>query len=134
MSKNNKKKNFIDQKEDEFTREMVAVTNKAIKKYGLKLNDKGQAVDCEADAFRHAYMQSYLSYKYGNLAANALGLYHEHGVKPDNNPSTNMDLWNNQIGREIAEEIKQEKGNNIDENLFEYIASEKIMKKWKMVS
>ena len=91
---------------------MVAVTSRAIKKYGLKLNEKGQAVDCEADAFRHAYMQSYLSYKYGSLAADALGLYHERGKKPDEDTSTNMDLWNNQIGREIADEIKKEKGAN----------------------
>jgi len=128
-TQNNKNKNLIDQKEEEFTREMVAVTSRAIKKYGLKLNEKGQAVDCEADAFRHAYMQSYLSYKYGSLAANALGLYHERGKKPDEDTSTNMDLWNNQIGREIADEIKKEKGNNLDEDLFEYLASEKIMQK-----
>ena len=50
---------LIKKKEEEFTNEMVAVTNRAIKKYGLKLNKEGQAVDCEADAFRHAYMQSY---------------------------------------------------------------------------
>jgi len=35
---------------------MVEVTRKATKKYGLKLNDKGQAVDCEADAFKHAFI------------------------------------------------------------------------------
>lgn len=128
-TKNNKNKNFIDKKEEEFTREMVVVTGRAIKKYGLNLNKDGHAVDCEADAFRHAYMQSYLSYKYGSLAANVLGLYHEHGVNPDDDPSTNMDLWNNQIGREIAEEIKKEKGNNVDEDLFEYLASEKIVQK-----
>ena len=104
---------------------MVTITSRATKKYGLKLNDEGQAVDCEADAFRHAFMQCFLACKYGNFAANALGLYHERGVKPDNDPSTNMDLWNNQIGREIAEEIKKEKGNNIDDELFEYLASEK---------
>lgn len=46
-TQNNKNKNLIDQKEEEFTREMVAVTSRAIKKYGLKLNEKGQAVDCE---------------------------------------------------------------------------------------
>ena len=77
MTNNNENifKTLIKKKEEEFTREMVAVTNRATKKYGLKLNENNQAVDCEADAFRHAYMQSYLSYKYGNLAANALGLY-----------------------------------------------------------
>lgn len=131
MTNNNKNflKTLIKKKEEEFTKEMVAVTNRATKKYGLKLNEKGQAVDCEADAFRHAYMQSYLSYKYGNFVAKELGNRHEKGNDPNIRLDTNMDLWNNQIGREIAEEIKKENGNSIDEDLFEYLASEKIIQK-----
>lgn len=120
---------YINQQEEEFTKQMVAVTSRATKKYGLKLNDKGQAVNCEADAFRHAYMQSYLSYKYGNFVAKKLGDYHEKGRDPNIRLDTNMDLWNNQIGREIAEEIRKEKGKVIKEDLFEYLASEKIMQK-----
>lgn len=109
----------------EFTKRMVAATSRATKRYNLKLNEKGEAVDCEADAFRHAFMQCFIAYRAGNKVAKYYGDKHEHGKDPNIKPDTNMDLWNNQIGREIAEEIKKENGNGIDEDLFEYLALKK---------
>jgi len=120
--------------EDMFTKQMVAVTSRATKRYGLKLDKDGNAIDCEADAFRHTFMQCFLAYRAGNKIAKYLGDKHEHGKDPNIEPNTNMDLWNNQIGREIAEEIKKENGSDIDLidwDLFEYLASEKIIEKMK---
>ena len=50
-------KKFEKFSEKKFTDKMSKITNSVISKYGLKLNKEGNAVDCEADAFRHAYMQ-----------------------------------------------------------------------------
>ena len=132
MKNNNLKRKIEDFATAEFTKRMVAATSRATKKYGLKLDKDGNAIDCEADAFRHAFMQCFIAYRAGNNVAKYYGDKHEQGKDPNETPSTNMDLWNNQIGREIAEEIKKENGSDIDLidwDLFEYLASEKIIQK-----
>jgi len=111
---------------------MSKITNSAISKYGLKLNKEGNAVDCEADAFRHAYMQWWIAFRYGTSLAKYLGDRHEHGNNPDIRRDTNMDLWNNQIGREIAEEMSEKYSRDIevyDLDWFDEIAEKKIVEK-----
>ena len=111
---------------------MVKATNKAIARYGLEVDENGNAIDNQADAFRHTYMQCWLAYRFGDNAAKYLGNKHEHGRNPDTNPSTNMDLWNNQIGRELAHEIKREYGGGIhlaDPEFLECVTMEKVKDK-----
>ena len=115
-----------------FTNHMVEVTNKAIARYGLEVDENGHAIDNQADAFRHTYMQCWLAYRFGDKAAKYLGDKHEHGVNPDTNPSANMDLWNNQIGRELAKEIKEEYGDElrkVDFKFLENFTMQKVMEK-----
>ena len=115
-----------------FSEKMQKVTAEATKKYELKLNEKGLAIDCEADAFIHAYMQWYLAYKFGDSVAKYFGDLHEHGNNPDIRRDTNMDLWNNQIGREIANEMHIELRGNFDilpDGYVSEIAEKKIVDK-----
>ena len=53
-------------------------TIKYQKIYGFKIGENNKAVDNEADAFRHTYMQAYISLKYGGYTtAKYLGDKHE---------------------------------------------------------
>ena len=118
--------------EEWFTNHMVQATKKAIARYGLEVDENGNAIDNQADAFRHTYMQCWLAYRFGDTAAKYLGNKHEHGRNPDINPSTNMDLWNNQIGRELAQEIKREYGSGIhlaDPDFLECVTMTKVRDK-----
>ena len=57
------------------------------------------------------HMQAYLSLNFGNSIAKFLGNQHEKSGLQANgqySQSSNMDLWNNQQGREIANEIRRE--------------------------
>ena len=110
-----------------FTNHMVKATNKAVAKYGLEINENGKAVDNEADAFRH--VSCWLTYRFGENIAKLICDNHEHGVDPDRDSSANMDLWNNQIGRELAREIKKEYGSGIhlaEPDFLECITMEKV--------
>ena len=95
-----------------FTKEMVNDTLKYQKLYGFYIDENDLAVDNESDAFRHAYMQAYLSLNYGGRAiAKMLGDNHEKSGRLSTGQytkSSNMDLWNNQQGRQIAIEIRRE--------------------------
>ena len=60
------------------------------------------------DAFRHAYSRAYTTYSRGEVYSNAGMTYHEidgnlHGQDPK---EENMDKWNNQVGKEIGDEVK----------------------------
>ena len=106
----------------------LEATYKAQKKYGFKMGTGEHATwNNEADAFKHAYMQWYMTWHYGDYFAKQAGDYHEDKVRETVSGETNMDLWNNQIGREIAQEmqeIKKKKDWDIlgDEYYEEYAA------------
>ena len=125
-------KEIKDLPEEWFKNHMVDVTNKAIKKYSLEVDKNGNAIDNESDAFRHVYMSCWLTYRLGPKRAKKLCDDHEHGKNPDTDSSTNMDLWNNQIGRELAQEIKKEYGNDIylaEPDFLECITMDKVVEK-----
>ena len=90
-------------------------TKDAQKKFGFQINTgKNPTWNNEADAFKHAFLSWYLSYYHGDDEAKRLGDMHE-----DETPNApwyerNMDLWNNQIGREIAFEMKEKLGDDND--------------------
>ena len=103
--------NYYKHPQQNFTKEMVTDTLKYQKKYGFEIGRNNLAVDNESDAFRHTYMQAYLSLNLGNDIAKFLGNQHEKSGLQANgqySQSSNMDLWNNQQGREIANEIRKE--------------------------
>ena len=96
--------------EKEFGREMFNKTMKYQKKYNFKSDSdpKKATWNNEADAFKHTFMQAVLSMRYNETFSHILGDKHEiDGRKKGQDPGEeNMDLWNNEIGRNIAKEIK----------------------------
>lgn len=66
----------------------------------------------DIDALRHSYVSGVYTMEYGKLTADMLGRLNElrhfnFGGKVD--PSENMDLWNNAVGREYGEKAKNRK-------------------------
>ena len=96
--------------EKKFGREMFNKTMKYKKKYKFKTDSKPEYAtwNNEADAFKHTFMQAVLSMRYNDTVSHILGNKHEmDGRKNNQDPrEENMDLWNNEIGRNIAKEIK----------------------------
>ncbi len=101
------------------------------KKYGFKLGEGGEEThNNEADAFKHAYMQWLLNYYFDSNVAKHLGDMHEDETPNAAIGERNMDLWNNSIGREIAQEMR----NSLLPITFESpkdIAARKIVEKIK---
>lgn len=91
------------------------VTKNAQKKYGFNIGTGKHATwNNEADAFKHAYLSWFLSYWKDDLTAKQLGDMHEDETPNAPLNERNMDLWNNQIGREVAFDMKQKFGENYD--------------------
>lgn len=119
-----------------FNQMVLDATSKAQKKYGFDMtkgeNSFSNTHNNEADAFKHAYMSWHLSWYYGEDKAKELGDIHENETPNAPNYERNMDLWNNEIGREIAYEMKKNLGDDADilgEETASDIASKKIWEK-----
>lgn len=81
------------------------------KKYNLKITEGTKGWNDEGDAFRHAFMQASLSVKSTTGLSKVAGDFHEYQGDKDNHQDgreKNMDLWNNDLGRKIGEDIKRE--------------------------
>ena len=111
-------------------------TKKAQKKYGFDMTKKEYSVsnthNNEADAFKHAYMSWLLVWHVGDKKAKELGDMHEDETPKAPAYERNMDLWNNEIGREIAYEMKNNLGDSANILGTEWasdIASQKIWEK-----
>ena len=121
---------------DNINKKTLDATYKAQKKYNFKMDTGKHATwNNEADAFKHAYMQWYMTWHYGKPFAQRAGDYHEHEVPETIPGETNMDLWNNQIGREIAQdmlEIKKKKDwSLLGDEYYEDYASKAIVDKMR---
>ncbi|MBR6127980.1 hypothetical protein IKQ21_09880 [bacterium] len=95
-----------------FSDDVLRQTYKYQKIYGFDMSGgKHGTHNNEADAFKHTFMQAYASLSWLRLGAKVIGDYHEF-VEGKNDPEKerNMDLWNNSIGREIADDIRKEYG------------------------
>ena len=118
---------------EKFNKDVLNATYKAQKKYGFEMGTGEHATwNNEADAFKHAYLSWYLSYKYGDEIAKYFGDMHEDETPNAPAYERNMDLWNNAIGREIAYEMKHKLGKNagiVDDDWASDIASQKIWEK-----
>lgn len=105
-----KQKFDYNKSKDEFTKEMLRDTLKYQKKYGFDIGQNNVAWNNEADAFRHAYMQSLLNKKYGSFLTNNVSFWHEKkgSISGQDPREANMDMWNNQQGQQIYNEIRRE--------------------------
>jgi hypothetical protein len=63
-------------------------------------------VDNDVDAFRHAYVSGVFTQEYNEQTANALGWLNEGTSILSPFGSTNMDLWNNSVGRKLGSKAK----------------------------
>lgn len=101
-------------------------------KYSLKSGAQRRGMDDEIDAFRHAYMQAHMTIEYGKDIAKVIGdIYEKWGdyTESQNAKQRNMDLWNNEIGRQIGEEIKKETSHLQDlttQKMYEDMIADKI--------
>lgn len=89
---------------------MLYDTLKYQKKYGFDIGQNNAAWNNEADAFRHAYMQSILAQRLTPYLGKNLSYHHEkqgnrHG---QDLREANMDMWNNRQGQQIYNEIRRE--------------------------
>ena len=100
MNKNYNPKEYINNKERKFTKEMINDTLKYQKQYGFKLGENNSAHNNEADAFRHTYMQSILAKRFTPYVSSEVSKRHEEKGNRNGQDSreANMDLWNNQQG------------------------------------
>lgn len=126
-------KDFLKEFEQSFTKEMVNDTLKYQRDYGFNIGENNLAHNNEADAFRHAYMQAIFSTSFNNTLAKIAGDRHERqGNKRGQDPrESNMDLWNNEQGRQIASEIGKEEPlfRFYPEDLRKEIIAQKVVQK-----
>ena len=129
-----KKFDYTKDKND-FTREMLNDTLKYQKKYGFDIGQNNVAWNNEADAFRHAYMQSLLNQKYGTLRTKGISYLHEQkgSWQGQDSREANMDMWNNQQGQQIYNEIRREypNFNKLSEQQQKDIVAEKVVQRMK---
>lgn len=126
------------QRNKDFNAEIDRKTKHYQKIYGFDISSDPNhpTWNNEADAFKHAFMQAVLSRRYNDFISNSAGLFHEYQNLKSKNPKdeTNMDIWNNNVGRDIANEVKDElkllKG-PISENQIEDMYAKKIMERMK---
>ena len=109
--KNNK------QVQKDFNDEMVSKTWKYQKKFGFETNPrKGHEFwNVEADAFKHAFGGAIMYFRYGNWGSTLAEIYHEGQTKNNPEGEWNMDSWNNDQGRKVAQEIVKEYGKDFYE-------------------
>ena len=119
--------------------EIYAKTKKYQKIYGFEIGTGSHdAWNNEADAFKHTFMQADLSLKLNVGLSKLAGDDHELEGDLNHQPKgeKNMDLWNNEIGREISREIRKEYNRievikHINSGKMDDIIADKIMKRMK---
>ncbi|MBE7709541.1 MAG: hypothetical protein E7Z93_03730 [Cyanobacteria bacterium SIG32] len=120
----------------EFNNEVLDKTYEYQKALGFEIgkSPNTKTHNNEADAFKHAFMQALLVYKSGglNLPAKILGDFHEFEGDLSKQPIEEkiMDLWNNKIGRKIAQEtLKELKKENIGKKKNQKIYDDSVAQK-----
>ncbi len=109
------------------------------KLYGFDIGTgKHSTWNNEADAFKHAFMQSVLTIDYNNYFSKLIGDLHEMNGNINYGQTKgeeNMDKWNNRVGRLIAKEIKKEykdKLKTMTEKEIDDIIAQKVMQRMRM--
>ena len=107
---------YYNEKREYVNKRTLEVTDRFQKHYNLETRDKkgNEYWNNECDAFKHAYMQAYMTTIYGDFVANMAGLSHELEGKISHQPKNEekMDLHNNKIGREIGKSVKKDYGDS----------------------
>lgn len=122
------------QKQENFKNEMIRKTWEYQKKFGFETSPRQghEFWNNEADAFKHVFGSAKMALDMGNWGS-IIGDIHHELITP-NNPKNewNMDSWNNNEGRKIADEIKKEYGKDFaklsDKEKDAIIATKVIMK------
>ena len=115
---------------ENYNNSIYAKTKKYQKIYGFQIGSGVHDTwNNEADAFKHTFMQADLALKYTTGLSKLVGDYHEN--QASNNPpgEKNMDLWNNQQGRRIADQIRKEYGKEfykLPESMQDDIIADKV--------
>ena len=147
----------------DFNAEIAQKTDKYQQKFGFKKGtdpNRPTQWNNEADAFKHAFMQGVLYHRaskkaynttkdstnislpqnvqntLGNMYSAGIGVFHEaeNLLSGDSVNESNMDLWNNDVGRETMKEIKNKLGNdiyNFQDEFVENLLANKIYEKMK---
>lgn len=109
------------------------------KLYGFDIGTgKHSTWNNEADAFKHAFMQSVLTIDYNNYFSKLIGDLHEMNGNINYGQTKgeeNMDKWNNRVGRLIAKEIKKEykdKLKTMTEKEIDDIIAQKVMQRMRV--
>ena len=118
-----------------YNNEIYAKTKKYQKIYGFEIGTGAHdAWNNEADAFKHTFMQADLALKTTVGLSKFAGDFHEWQGDKTHQPKgeKNMDLWNNEIGREISKEIRKEYNRievikHINSGKMDDIIADKIM-------
>ena len=96
----------------QFNNEIYAKTKKYQQIYGFEIGTGDKDTwNNEADAFKHTFMQAQLAVQYNSAAADIAGNIHEwqgNNYMGQSAGESNMDLWNNAVGRTIGKEIREE--------------------------
>ncbi len=115
--------------------DMIDKTYQYAIKYNVNMSQNHPAWNDSADAFRHAFMEASLTVNYSPLGANIAGGIHELSGNIINNQDpreSNMDTWNNAVGREIGAEVKEEiKGKNYSQNEIDDLIAQKVYERLK---
>ena len=119
-----------------YSSEVYAKTKKYQKKYGFEIG-KGNldTWNNEADAFKHTFAAADIALRYNKNISEVMGNIHELQGRITMGQSSgeeNMDKWNNEIGRRIAKEIKEENRNKlIKRSELDDKIAEKVMEKMR---
>lgn len=109
---------------------MVDKTYKYAIENNLKITKGTKGWNDEGDAFRHAFMQASQTINWTPWGANIIGSGHEKiGDLNNQDPrESNMDSWNNAVGREIGLEVREEiKGKNYSQEKIDKIIADKVV-------
>ena len=98
---------FVDKLKKEINKEAYADVKHYQKIYKFKIG-KGEhdTWNNESDAFKHTFSSAWLTFKYGNMGSKLIGDSHEREGRENKQDIAEevMDLHNNRIGRNIAEQ------------------------------
>ena len=118
--------------ENYYARRLKKKIDRYHEKYGFDTGEKNTTYNNEGDAFKHTFMQADLALRWTGIdIAKKIGNKHENDNTENDPRERNMDLWNNNQGRLIAQEINREHPNwrKLDSAQVDDIIAEKIMQR-----
>lgn len=125
----------------DYSSEVYAKMKKYQKKYGFKIGTgEHDAWNNEADAFKHTFAAVDMALKYNAGTTKLAGDFHERQGRRENGQTPgeeNMDKWNNEEGRKIAQKIAKQAGSlaqlklNAWNGVYDDMIAEEVMQKMR---